>query len=51
MQLIDENATVIFITGYAQQTEYEELMKRGLSIIEKPFTYEQLSGKVANLYS
>lgn len=51
MQLIDENATVIFITGYAQQTEYEDLMKRGLSIIEKPFTYEQLSGKVANLYS
>ncbi len=51
MQLIDENATAIFITGYAQQTEYEELMKRGLSIIEKPFTYEQLSGKVANLYS
>lgn len=51
MQLIDENATVIFITGYAQQTEYEELMKRGLSIIEKPFTYEQLSGKIANLYS
>ena len=51
MQLIDENATVIFITGYAQQTEYEELMKRGLSIIEKPFTYEQLSETVANLYS
>lgn len=50
MQLINEDAVAIFITGYTQQAEYEELMKRGLTIIEKPFTYEELSEKVAKMY-
>ena len=50
MQLINEDAAAIFISGYAQQAEYEELMKRGLTIIEKPFTYEELSEKIAKMY-
>ena len=50
MRLINEDAVAIFITGYTQQAEYEELMKRGLTIIEKPFTYEELSEKVAKMY-
>lgn len=50
MLLINEGATAIFITGYVQQEEYEELTKRGLKIIEKPFTYDDLSKKIANMY-
>ncbi len=50
MLLINEDATGIFITGYAQQEEYEELTKRGLTIIEKPFTYDDLSKKIALMY-
>ena len=51
MQLINEDAAVIFITGYVQQAEYEELMKRGLTIIEKPFTYDELSERIAKMYT
>lgn len=50
MQMINEDAVAIFITGYAQQSDYEELMKRGLTIIEKPFTYDELSEKIAKIY-
>ena len=50
MELINEDAAVIFITGFVQQAEYEELMKRGLMIIEKPFTYEELSEAIAEMY-
>ncbi|NLK64629.1 MAG: response regulator [Tissierellia bacterium] len=50
MELINKEAVVVFITGFAQQAEYEELMKRGLLVIEKPFTYEVLSEKIAKLY-
>ena len=48
--LINEEAVVIFITGFAQEAEYEELMKKGVMIIEKPFTYEILSEKIAQIY-
>lgn len=50
MQLINEDAAVIFITGYVQQSEYEKLMKKGLTVIEKPFTYEELSQVIAKMY-
>lgn len=50
MQSIKDDAVVIFITGYAKQTEIEEFKKKGLTIIEKPFTYEELSHKIANIY-
>ena len=50
MELINEEAVVIFITGFVQQAEYEELMKRGLKIIQKPFTYEELSERIAEMY-
>jgi len=49
--LINEEAAAIFITGFVQQAEYEELMRRGLTIIEKPFTYEVLSETIAKMYS
>lgn len=51
MQLLNEDAAVIFITGYVQQSDYEELMNRGLTIIEKPFTYDQLSEVIAKMYN
>ncbi len=50
MQLINDEVVVIFITGYVQQLEYEELMRKGLTIIEKPFTYDELSEKIAKIY-
>jgi FixJ family two-component response regulator len=50
MTIINEEAVVVFITGFAQEAEYEELMRRGSMIIEKPFTYEVLSEKIAQLY-
>lgn len=50
MLQINTDAVVIFITGYAQQSDYEELMIRGLTIIEKPFTYDELSEKIAEIY-
>lgn len=50
MKKIREDATAIFITGYARQTEYEELTKNGSVIIEKPFTSEELSTQIAKIY-
>lgn len=50
MLLINKEAVVIFITGYAQQSDYEGLMNKGLTIIEKPFTYDELSEKIAKIY-
>lgn len=51
MKIINKDAAVIFITGYANQAEYEELEKRGVKIIEKPFTYEELSKEIAHMYT
>ena len=50
MHLINKDAAVIFITGYAHQTEYEDLKIRGLTIVEKPFTYDELSQVIASMY-
>ncbi|MDW5298859.1 MAG: ATP-binding protein [Sedimentibacter sp.] len=50
MKEVNENSFAIFITGYAQQTEYEELKKNGSIIIEKPFTSEELSTHIAKIY-
>ena len=50
MQKVKSDATVFFITGYARQADYEELTKKGSIIIEKPFTYEELSAQIAKIY-
>ncbi|MGB4438926.1 MAG: ATP-binding protein [Sedimentibacter sp.] len=50
MKEINENSIALFITGYARQTEYEELTKNGSIIIEKPFTSEELSTYIAKMY-
>lgn len=41
---------VIFITGYAMQKDYEELIGNSELIINKPFTYEDLSLQIAKMY-
>jgi signal transduction histidine kinase len=50
MKKIDENTTAFFITGYAKQADYEDLIKQGEVIIQKPFTYEDLSVQIAKIY-
>lgn len=50
MQIKKKDAAAIFITGYARQTDYEELTRKGAVIIEKPFTYEDLSTQIAKIY-
>lgn len=50
MKVINKSSRAFFITGYAKQTDYEELTKRGSIIIEKPFTYEDLSTQIAKIY-
>ncbi len=50
MQKLDNNAKALFITGYARQADYEELIKNGKVIINKPFTYEDLSAQIAKIY-
>jgi CheY-like chemotaxis protein len=50
MQIKKKDAAAIFITGYARQTDYEELTRKGAVIIEKPFTYEDLSTHIAKIY-
>lgn len=50
MQVKKKDAAAIFITGYARQTDYEELTRKGAVIIEKPFTYEDLSTHIAKIY-
>lgn len=50
MQYRKNDAAAIFITGYARQTDYEELTRKGAVIIEKPFTYEDLSTHIAKIY-
>ncbi len=50
MQIKKKDAAAIFITGYARQADYEELTRNGAVIIEKPFTYEDLSTQIAKIY-
>lgn len=48
---INKNAIIIFITGYANQKDFDEIKKENLIIIEKPFSIEKLSNSVAKIYS
>lgn len=50
MKKIDKNTKAFFITGYAKQADYEYLIKQGEVIIQKPFTYEDLSVQIAKIY-
>ncbi len=47
---LNKQTKAFFITGYAKQADYEELTKNGSIIIEKPFTYEDLSTQIAKIY-
>ncbi len=50
MKKINQAAIAMFITGYARQTEYEELERNGCVIVEKPFTSEEISTHIAKIY-
>jgi nitrogen-specific signal transduction histidine kinase/CheY-like chemotaxis protein len=50
LQNINNNVTAIFISGYAGQSECEGLIKNGFTLIEKPFTFEQLSSRITRIY-
>jgi len=50
LKKINNNITAIFISGYSGQAEMEELINRGLKIIEKPFTFDELSAEIAKIY-
>ncbi|MGD9566846.1 MAG: ATP-binding protein [Sedimentibacter sp.] len=51
MKKANKNNKSIFITGYAMQADYEELIKQDEVIIQKPFTYEDLSVQIAKIYT
>lgn len=51
LQKINKDVTTIFISGYSGQKDFEDLSKMGLSIIEKPFTFADLSSQVAKIYN
>lgn len=50
LQKINKDITSIFISGYSGQADYEELIKKGSIIIEKPFTFDELSTQIAKVY-
>ncbi len=50
MQKVNKKSKAFFITGFAKQSDYEELERRGETIIQKPFTYEDLSVQIAKIY-
>lgn len=50
LQKIDKEAVAIFISGFSGQAEYEELIKKGYIVVEKPFTFTELSTQIAKLY-
>jgi len=50
MQKVNNKSKAFFITGFAKQSDYEELERRGEIIIQKPFTYEDLSVQIAKIY-
>ena len=51
MKKTDKNTMAFFITGYAKQADYEDLIRQGEVIIQKPFTYEDLSVQIAKIYT
>lgn len=50
LKKINKDLTAIFISGYSQQVEYEDLIRNGFIFIEKPFTFDELSAKIAKIY-
>lgn len=50
MQKVEKDTKALFITGYAKQADYEDLIRKGEVIIHKPFTYEDLSAQIAKIY-
>ena len=50
LKKINKDVVSIFISGYSAQVEYEDLIKRGLIFIEKPFTFDELSNRISKLY-
>jgi CheY-like chemotaxis protein len=50
LQKINKDVTAIFISGYTGQTDYEELIRNGSIVIEKPFTVGDLSSQIAKIY-
>lgn len=50
MKKINLKTKSLFITGFAKQADYEELEGMGEIIINKPFTYEDLSSQIAKIY-
>ena len=50
MLKVDNDTKAFFITGYVKQDDLEELINNGEIIIQKPFTYEDLSLQIAKIY-
>lgn len=50
MKKINKTVMVIFISGYSGQADYEEIIRNGSVIIEKPFTFSELSTQIAKIY-
>ena len=50
LQKINKDVIPVFISGYSAQIEYEELINKGFTFIEKPFTFDILSSNISKLY-
>ncbi len=50
MEKVYKDTKAFFITGYTSQGAYEDLIRKGEVIIQKPFTYEDLSVQIAKIY-
>ncbi|MBP1926816.1 nitrogen-specific signal transduction histidine kinase [Sedimentibacter acidaminivorans] len=50
LKKINKEVIPIFITGYSGQAECEEIINSGYTIVEKPFTFDELSTKIAKIY-
>lgn len=47
---INKEVMAIFISGYSKQVDYEDIIKNGSIFIEKPFTFDELSSRIARIY-
>jgi len=50
LKKVNKEIVSIFISGYSGQTDYEEIINNGYIIIEKPFTFDELSTQIAKIY-
>lgn len=50
LKKVNKDIVSIFITGYSGQAECEEIINSGYTIIEKPFTFDELSTQIARIY-